>query len=73
MIAKRTDTRVWEETQPLAARDRTRAKAVAAIPWWYNPWGHLAFPSVVGLGLIAASIALLEDPTWRELLTGSCC
>ena len=38
------------------------------IPRWYSPWGHLAFPSVVGLGLIAASIALLDHPTPLELL-----
>ena len=23
------------------------------MPWWYSPWAHLAFPSAVGLGLIA--------------------
>ncbi len=69
MIPKRTDTRPWERTRPLPARDRVREEAVAAIPRWYNPWGHLAFPSLVGLGLIAASLRLLEAPTWREWLT----
>jgi hypothetical protein len=69
MITRPIDTRAWEHTRPLPARDRVRAKAVAEIPWWYNPWGHLAFPSVVGLGLIAASLALLDGTTWREWLT----
>lgn len=56
-------------TQPLAARDRVRAAAVARIPWWYNPWGHLAFPSLVGLGLIALGMFLLDRPSGLELLT----
>ena len=69
MITKHTDTRSWEHTQPLRARDRVRAKAVDAIPWWYSPWGHLAFPSLVGLGLIASALSMLHEPTWREWLT----
>ena len=69
MFPKPVDTGRYETTQPLAKRDRLRAAAVAATPWWYSEWGHLAFPSVVGLGLIAASIALLDRLTPRELLT----
>jgi len=65
----RPDTAPYEVTQPRSRRERVRAEAVARIPWWYNPWGHLAFPSCVGLGLIAASIALLDRPTAVELLT----
>ena len=65
----RPDTRPYEVTQPLSRRDRVRAEAVAQIPWWYNPWGHLAFPSLVGLGLIAGAVALLERPSAWELLT----
>jgi hypothetical protein len=68
IIAKPTETREWEVTQPPRAREQARARAVAEIPWWYSPWGHLAFPSVVGLGLIAASIARLEHPGLLELL-----
>ena len=68
MLAKATDTRAWEVTQPPTRREQVRARAVAEIPSWYSPWGHLAFPSVVGLGLIAASIALLEHPPPLELL-----
>lgn len=69
MLPKKTDTRAFEVTQPLTKRDRVRADAVASIPWWYSPWGHLAFPSLVGIGAILASLALLEQPTWREWLT----
>lgn len=69
MLPKKTDTRAFEVTQPLTKRDRVRAEAVARIPWWYSPWGHLAFPSLVGIGAIVASLALLEQPTWREWLT----
>jgi len=61
-------TAAWEVTQPLRARDRVRADAVAAIGAWYNPWAHLAFPSLVGIGFIAASIHLLDHPTALELL-----
>src|SRR5262249_10357448 len=53
------DTREWEITQPASGREQRRAQAVAAIPSWYSPWGHLAFPSFVGLGMIACSIAFL--------------
>ena len=68
MLPQRADTQRYETTLALAKRDRVRAAAVAATPWWYNEWGHLAFPSVVGIGLIAASIALLDRPTALELL-----
>jgi sterol desaturase/sphingolipid hydroxylase (fatty acid hydroxylase superfamily) len=46
-----------------------RAEAVARIPWWYSPWGHLAFPSLVGIGFIVGASALLQAPTWLELAT----
>jgi hypothetical protein len=68
VLRKRTDTREWEVTQPPNRRERVRAEAVAAIPSWYSPWGHLAFPSLVGLGLIACAAALLERPSPLELL-----
>jgi hypothetical protein len=68
-VAARTDTRPYEVTQPLVRRDALRAALVARIPWWYSPWGHLAFPSVVGLGMIATAIALLDRPSPLELLT----
>jgi hypothetical protein len=64
-----TDTRTFEVTQPPSHRDRVRAAAVGRIPWWYSPWGHLAFPSLVGLGMIAAAVAQLDRPSGLELLT----
>src|SRR5262249_30000766 len=67
-MPRATDTHAFETTQPLDRRDRVRAEAVAKIPWWYNPWGHLASPWAAGTGLAAASMALLRTPTARELL-----
>jgi hypothetical protein len=63
------DTRPYEVTQPRARRDTLRAEVLGRTPWWYNPWVHLAFPSIVGLGMIAASIAILRAPTLAELAT----
>jgi hypothetical protein len=62
----RLDTKRWEVTQPLSKRDRLRAEVLARTPRWYNPWVHLGFPSLFGLGLIAAAIAVLEDVRWYE-------
>jgi hypothetical protein len=67
-MPRRTDTAAYEVTQPLAKRDRVRAEAVARIPAWYSPWGHLAFPSCVGLGLIALAVRTLDHPMPLELL-----
>lgn len=69
VLAKRTDTRAYEVTQPVSARERVRAAAVARIPRWYNGWAHLAFPSLVGIGLIAGSVALLDRPSPAAWLT----
>jgi hypothetical protein len=66
-VARAIPTEAWEATQPLPRRDALRADLVAQIPRWYSPWGHLAFPSLVGVGSIAASIALLRDVTWLQL------
>jgi hypothetical protein len=43
------------------ARETLRARLVAAIPRWYSPWAHLAFPSLVGLGLVAAAVLATRD------------
>lgn len=69
MLRRPTRTDEFEVTRPPAARERVRREAVARIPWWYSPWGHLAFPSLIGIGLIAGALALLERPSWLELLT----
>jgi len=52
-----------------ARRDELRARLVAKIPGWYSPWLHLAFPSLVGLSVIAACLWLLRDLRPLQLLT----
>ena len=37
-----------------------RRDAVAATPWWYSPWLHLAFPSLVGAAVIAFALAMVD-------------
>src|SRR5437868_12004645 len=57
----------YTRTLPPERREAARAKALAETPSWYNPWAHLAFPSLVGIGMIVGSLALLRDPGWRDL------
>lgn len=52
----------------LERRDELRAKLVARIPRWYRPWVHLAFPSLVGLGVLAACLWQLHGVRPLELL-----
>jgi hypothetical protein len=49
-------------------RDALRAELVAAIPGWYQPWAHLLFPSLVGIGVIVACACLVRDLRPVELL-----
>ena len=51
-----------------ARRDELRARVVAEIPGWYSPWLHLAFPSLVGIGVIVTCLLLLRDVRPLELL-----
>jgi hypothetical protein len=53
---------------PSSRRDELRARLVGEIPRWYNPWLHLAFPSLVGLSVIVASLLLLRGLRPLELL-----
>src|SRR5262245_53532273 len=46
-----------------------RAGVVAAIPGWYSPWLHLAFPSLFGLTVVAAAVASVRGLRPLELLT----
>jgi len=48
--------------------EELRRKAIEEIPWWYSPWVHLAFPSLVGAAVIAAAIALLADLALWQLV-----
>src|SRR2546430_16174063 len=52
----------------LVRRDELRARLVAEIPRWYSPWLHLAFPSLVGLGVIAVCVASLQALRPLELV-----
>jgi hypothetical protein len=53
----------------LARRDELRARLVGGIPRWYNPWLHLAVPSLFGLGVLVACVSLLHGVRPVELLT----
>lgn len=39
-------------------REKLRTKEVAAIPWWYVPWAHLA--GTTSLGLLIFTISLIQ-------------
>ncbi len=41
-----------------ARREKVRAAAVADIPWWYAPWGHLAATTGVGVAALAVGMGL---------------
>src|SRR4051812_8211205 len=62
----------YTRTLPADRREAIRARALAETPAWYNPWAHLAFPSLVGLGLIALSLASLRNPGWPEVAFAAC-
>ena len=53
---------------PSSRRDELRARLVGEIPRWYNPWLHLAFPSLVGLSVIVASLLWLHGLRPLELV-----
>jgi hypothetical protein len=65
---EKVDTRPYEVTQPLRARDRVRAEVIERAPAWYNPWLHLGFPSLFGLTFIAIALATLDAVRWWEWL-----
>ena len=66
MARKKVDTKPWEATQPLSKRDRVRGDVLERTPSWYNPWVHLAFPSLFGLSFIALALGRLHDVQWYE-------
>ncbi len=47
-----------EQVLPREERDRLRREA---LPGWYSPWAHLAFPSLFGLGVAAAALWQVRD------------
>jgi len=48
-------------------RETVRARWHAAIPSWYSPWAHLAFPSTVGLTCIALALRAVHGVHALEL------
>ncbi len=58
-----------EQEPEVASREQVRARWHAEIPRWYWPWGHLAFPSLVGLGIIGGAIASVRELRPWQLLT----
>jgi hypothetical protein len=54
-------------------RDRVRQASLGEIPWWYNPWGHLASTTGVALVTLAVSAWQLHAATasmkWTDFLT----
>jgi hypothetical protein len=57
MAAALTHEVQGRETPDDSDRESVRSRWLGEIPSWYSPWAHLAFPSVVGLGLIAGAVA----------------
>lgn len=49
--------------------EEKRAAALAAIPSWYNPWAHLIVPSLMGVAVVAAALALVRRLRAWELAT----
>lgn len=52
-----------------AAREALRARLNARIPSWYRPWVHLAFPSAIGLSIVACALYLLHPLVAWQLAT----
>src|SRR5262249_9966003 len=50
-------------------RETLRRQCLAETPSWYNPWVHLAFPSLVGLSVVVVCALVLRDLHAAQLLT----
>jgi hypothetical protein len=44
-----------------ASRAELRADLLSRIPRWYSPWGHLAFPAVTGVAIVAVALSQVHD------------
>ncbi len=52
-------------------RDAVRQKALAEIPWWYNPYAHLASTTGIGMVVLVASLVFLariDHIRWTDWL-----
>ena len=47
---------------PPEKREAIRARALAQAPRWYNPYVHLAIPSIFALGVIGVDSAVAIPP-----------
>lgn len=54
---------------PLEKRDEVRRRVLAEAPRWYNPWVHVAIPSIFGFATIVTALSLLEHPVGWYWLT----
>jgi hypothetical protein len=54
-------------------RDRVRQASIAQIPWWYNPWGHLAATTGAAIVPLVVSVWQLHGhhapAKWTDFLT----
>lgn len=50
-------------------RESLRESLIRETPSWYNPYVHLAIPSLFGLGIIVTAIVLIHGLSAWELLT----
>ena len=50
-------------------RERLRARELAALPAWYNPWAHLGATTVICLTAVVAALVQLHGVTPWEWLT----
>ena len=51
-----------------ARRDAVRARSLREIPWWYNPYAHLASTTGIGLVVLVVSLSRLHGVRWTDLL-----
>ncbi len=49
-------------------RNLVRRRALAEIPWWYNPYAHLAATTGIGLVVLVLSVTQLHSIRWTDLL-----
>lgn len=51
-----------------AGRERARARMLATIPRWYNPWAHLAGTTGIGITVLGAALLHLRHVRAIDLL-----
>jgi hypothetical protein len=66
--AKPDERRASEVALAPDAREALREESLAKAPRFYNPWVHLAVPSLFGIAVFGGCMALLQHTSWRDLL-----